>query len=660
MDTDAVYSSLGKLTEEMYMSLAKEQSSRMQEQLLKYHSVAGDKISRMVREIGRCSSGEILSEYRKKFQILYDDFSFMKNDINSKYKIYLRGCGNAGKSTLLNALLSLKEEEGSRMSRLPKTFIVDIYTDELNTYEAQVRTIGTDGKGEYKKVTRSEAIAMEDDEERLFSESKEKCRAEIEEKCINVHLEQEREDIERDVYLNGLIKTSIREIKWGIGTNRFFHNCMLIDTPGLSQELRFTNVIEDVKSYEVDGIIWVISSESLAKQEVIDAYQKEMKEMQEIYDGRRVIAVVNMYGTGSDYEYGSSIWKRYEKKARKIYCDKFGFDDLICVNAKLAYDGSVNGDQEAVDKSNISELRKVINEMFVERSTETYHYDKLAKIDNFLSNLYRETARAEREIEKQKLDYDDKKNKIENQVIACKNLFAEDRDMILKKHLTEIRSRIAKNKDAIQVLDQRSETEKNRFVSQEIVHSDELQADLQRMMDNSGSKIYSRFRDQQRRSIISGFKTEEYVVKHFEKAQSNLKLIGTSSGSSFQYKMSGWEVASSVFEGIFGHNDVTKAIRGILTFVKNIIKNPQDRLYENIKRDLIRWAEQADISETIDAYERICMDTLNSSMRQTCGEYSDVKGLLPKIHSFNMDKPHMTWKKVGLDELLGGESYGTV
>ena len=79
------------------------------------------------------------------------------------------------------------------------------------------------------------------------------------------------------MYKKHLIKTKIREIKWGIGRNDFFHNCVLIDTPGLSQELRFTNVIEDVKNYEVDGIIWVISSGTLAKKEGVDAYKEALK-----------------------------------------------------------------------------------------------------------------------------------------------------------------------------------------------------------------------------------------------------------------------------------------------------------------------------------------------------------------------------------------------
>ena len=45
MVDETIYTSLGKLTEEMYLSLAKTQSSQMQDQLVAYHSFAEEKIS---------------------------------------------------------------------------------------------------------------------------------------------------------------------------------------------------------------------------------------------------------------------------------------------------------------------------------------------------------------------------------------------------------------------------------------------------------------------------------------------------------------------------------------------------------------------------------------------------------------------------------------
>lgn len=654
MDNESIYQLLGKSTEEMYMSLAKEQSLLMQGQLMNYHSVAEGKISELLKELGQYASGEMLFHYQKKFHILRDDFSYMKSDINSKYKIYLRGCGNAGKSTLLNALLSLREEEGSRTGRLPMTFVLDAYTTDLDVNTAEVRTIESDGCGTYKKMIRAKAIQFEDMEEKLFSASKKRCMEEVDRRCKNVYLEQERYDIERDVYRKKLYKTSIREIKWGIGKNNFFNNCLLIDTPGLSQELRFTNVLEDVKSYEVDGIIWVISTEALAKEEVTKAYISEMKELHEIYKGRKVVAVINMYGTGDDYRYGSEIWKRYEKKAKKIYCDGLGFNNLICVNAKLAYDGNINRDEKAIADSNISELRKVINEMFVERSTEKYHYDKLEKIENFLNNLYNDTIAAEKKIRDRQLEYNDKKNRIENQVIACRNMTNKARDKILDKHLVEIRGRIAAESTFIQNLDQITKNEQNAFIRERIVHPDEIERDLQQTMSDVGTEIFRRFQEQQRQSIISVFKTKEYAVKAFEESKPDLKFLDLENDSKFQYRTTGWEAAGNFLEEFFGENEATRIFRDILIFVKNRIKSPEERLYEAIEADLKRWVLDYDLEKPIGKYQALCIETVEKSLAQTCGNYSDVCKSLYKLQEFNSNRPKMSWEKVGINELLGG------
>lgn len=660
MTDDSIYSSLGKLTEEMYLSLAKSQSSQMQDQLLEYHSIAEKKISDMLVAMGKCKSGKMLLEYKKKLQILHDDFCYMRNDINSKYKIYLRGCGNAGKSTLLNALLSLNESEGSRMGRLPMTSIIDIYTDELSTKEAEVRTIGSDGNGKYIKMPREQAIRMQDEEERKSAESKEKCQKEIEKeiKRRNVHLEEYIKDITQDIYDKWLYKIGIREIKWGIGKNNFFHNCILIDTPGLSQESEFTNIKEGVESYEVDGIIWVISSEFIQKHEVIELYEDEMKKMEKIYKGRKIIAVINMYGEGDDYKYGSRLWKRFEKKARAIYSEERGFAYLVCVNAKLAYEGNLSGNEDDIDKSNIAELRKVINEMFVERTTEAYNRDKLKKIDDFLSNLYRDTAEIENELEKEVSNYKDKQNKIKNQVIACNNLVREDKDKVIRKHLVEIKANIEKNSEYVQTLGSRSEYEIDSFIQNDIVHADEIQRDISNVMKECGEKIYKRFCDQQRQSIISRMNTEEYKIRDFENKNTGIIITSKENVPSFQYKVSVWQVASKAITDIFGNNDVTRFLGKIIEGIQNAIKSPQNRLYDSIKLDLLRWVEQFDLTQMVNEYEKLCTETLNKSMAQVCGEYEDILTLLNVLDEFNNDIPHMVWKEIHLEELIGGYSNG--
>lgn len=654
MEDDALYESLGKLTEEMYFGLAKTQSARMQDQLVQYHALAEHKISELLDTMSRYRMGEVVYGQQKKIRIFRDDFSKMKSDINNKYKVYIRGCGNAGKSTLLNALLSLEESTGSRMGRLPMTFIIDTYTDEFEAGKAEIRFIERDGTSRYERVTRKQAIRKEDEEERVFAESVKKCREIINERTKNVFLESEREDIETDVYKKYLYKTRIREIQWGIGKNNFFHNCILIDTPGLSQELRFTNVLEDVRNYEVDGIIWVISSETLAKQEVTDSYQKELQEMKPIYEGKRAVAVINMYGSTPDYQYGSRLWKRVEKKARKIYCGENGFDDLICVNAKMAYDGNINGDQRLLEESNISELRKKINELFTERSSESYHYAKLDKIDDFLDKLYKEVEEYRKAIESFVEKYEQKEKQIFVQASACENLVEEQKEKIVRRYLADIESRIEMNLQRIEYLDQEPPEEQQYFLNEQIIRTDMLTQDLRDMLTSCGQLIYDRFKEQQLNSIISGYKTKKFACQAFNQANTGLALEQNRIWLDPKINSSGWDVIGDLLTQLLGQNVLTRAGRGILRFVKNMIKSPQKRVYEQIESSIRGTVRKLNLSEEIGLYQERCMETLEKSMEQTCGSYTDMKELISDMIEFLDDQPMMEWEKVGLQELLGG------
>lgn len=654
MEDEALYESLGKLTEEMYFGLAKTQSAQMQDQLVRYHSLAEQKISVLLDGMSRCSAGEVVCGQQKKIRIFRDDFSKMKQDINNKYKVYIRGCGNAGKSTLLNALLSLDEGTGSRMGRLPMTFIIDTYTDELSSGEAEIRFIERDGTSRYERVKRQRAIRTEDEEEKRFSESVKKCRELIAERTRKVFLESEREDIETDIYKKYLYRTKIREIQWGIGRNNFFHNCILIDTPGLSQELRFTNVLEDVRNYEVDGIIWVISSETLAKQEVTDSYQKEFQEMKPIYEGKKAIAVINMYGSTSDYQYGSRLWKRVEKKARKIYCGADGFDDLICVNAKMAYDGNINGDQQLLEESNISELRKKINELFTERSSESYHYAKLDKIDDFLDKLYREVEQYKKEIKRFVKKYKEKEKKITAQASACENMVEDQKRKTVSRYLADIRNRIEMNADRIERLDLESPEDQRYFLNEEIVRTGQLEWELRDVLTSCSQLIYERFREQQVNSIISGFKTKKFAYQAFSQANAGLDLEQNRLRIEVRLNNSTLDEIGEALTDIFGTNVFTIVAQSFLRQIKNMIKSPQERVYENISSSIRQAAGKIDLSEEIRLYQECCMETLDKSMEQTCGEYSDMETLISDMKKFLKDKPHMTWDKVGLQELLGG------
>ena len=662
---DEIYSNLGKLSAQMYSSLAKNQSDLMQEQLREYHLCAEKKIAKMIALMSNCSSGEKVIHYKKKLQIQHDEFDDMKEDVKySRYKIYLRGCGNAGKSTLLNALLSLDENtEGSRTGRLPQTFIMEVYSDDIPRGEALVKKIDpVNGKEQFQQMSREDAIKMEDDEESKFAASVSECKKLVEKECENIFNQDSREKIEEDIFRDNLKKTNVREIRWGIEKSLFFKNCILIDTPGLRQELRYTNMIRDVQQYEVDGIIWVINSGSLQKEEVLKAYEEELQEMQSIYKGKKLVAAINMYSDDEDevYRCNTRSWQRVEKKARKIWCEKYGFDKLICINAKLGYDGTMSNSEKDIDDSNIRELRRIINEMFSERSTETFHNDRLNKIDYFLDSLYRDTDLERKELSEEISCYDKLAEEITALLLNGRSTVNSEKNRLLKRWLIDVKSRINSNSETIDRMADMPSTQRNVFIQNTIVRTEEFEKNVLEMLSECNEKMYERFRREREKIIgeMSSRKDAGYAVRRFDSIHTGLMLSEGANSLKIQYKTNGWDIASDFISDLFGDNDVTRFIGGFLKTIKNVIKSPRDRMYESIEDDLIKWLDQLHMDDLIEQYGSVCEETLNEIMSQEFCTIEEARKLRDGLENFNANKPVMVWQKVGLEELIGGIYYG--
>ena len=223
----------------------------------------------------------------------------------------------------------------------------------------------------------------------------------------------------------------------------------MVDTPGLSQELRLTNTLEEIKNYEVDGVIWVISSTRITKLDDIKMYEEEFAEFKNVYNGKKVIGVVNMCGTGSEFEYNSKDWKKVKTAAESIYCKKYGFNNIIVVNAKLAYDGNLLHDLDMIEKSNINELRKKINEMFIEKTSEEHFTGKLKKIDLFVDKFIREIEAGCHNLEKAVDEYQEKKDRILNQRTNSERRLRDELKLILNNHMKLVNNRIEQKRRKI-------------------------------------------------------------------------------------------------------------------------------------------------------------------------------------------------------------------
>lgn len=649
MEYDETIAKLAKLTEEMYFNIEKVHHSEMQEQLIQYHGMVVESLKSIYKVLEKANAGDFITEFQKKIKVLIDDFSGMEAEIGSKYKVYLKGCGNVGKSTLLNALLSLDEECGSRMGKLPMTFTIETYTDEMEKNQAEIRRIDENGNCRRTQTTRKKAIEEQDFEEENFRKSKEKCDSIIEEKTKDIYLEDLIKDIAHDVYKRNLLKTSIREIKWGIGENNFFHNCILVDTPGLSQELRLTNTLEEIKNYEVDGVIWVISSTRITKLDDIKMYEEEFAEFKNVYNGKKVIGVVNMCGTGSEFEYNSKDWKKVKTAAESIYCKKYGFNNIIVVNAKLAYDGNLLHDLDMIEKSNINELRKKINEMFIEKTSEEHFTGKLKKIDLFVDKFIREIEAGCHNLEKAVDEYQEKKDRILNQRTNSERRLRDELKLILNNHMKLVNNRIEQNMSRVNNLHEESKVSQDIFIRNNILEADTLERQVEAVVEKHYGMIVERFEKLQKGSVMSEFKTEQYAIAVFQEKYNMALITEKIRKPNLVLPASIGDSAADFLSDLFG-----KSAASIFNGIRNLFVSPKDRLIKKSRQALSSWVDKVNLDKEINDYVVQCENALDMSMLHTFGAYEDVVEMVQRMNDFINTKPHMEWVDVKLEDIIGG------
>ncbi len=652
------YTVMADWTEQIYLSLEKLKSTKMIDQLLSYYKGTANKLDELSAMLSQYQGGELLNKQKREFRIMCDDFHQMEDTLGSKYKIYLRGCGNAGKSTLINALLSLDKESESEMGATPVTFTIDTYTDTIPAGKADIRRILPDGRSEKVRMNRDEARETKKQEENAFKESKKKCDKMIYEKTKNIHLDAEKEDIAKDIYQNYLLRTTIREVFWGIPEKPFFHNFMLIDTPGLSQDLRFTNVIEDVKEYEIDGIIWVISSDPGLKAEVIESYQKEMEVFSRIYSGGNVIGVINMYGDGPDSCKGSRNWERIKKNIGKKLCGKYNFDEVICVNAKLAYEGGLEGNREKLENSNIAELRAKLNQLFVEKISDDIHQQKKDKIESILDNLYHDVDTFREALDKKLNEYSQRSAKIEQLGQSCRQSLRNQLRDMFSRHMSTVSSNIASNLPRLQAMVDGQQQTDSAFLKDHIVEAGALESRTEQIVRQSQEDFFQKFQANRNLCIISNFRTEKYALKHFEKnagrfsvRQNHARIhmdIRLENLNFFGLVHSAWDEFKSGYGGM-----LSRAFNAVGNLAAQVMKPKKVRIQEHIEKELSGWINRISLDEEINYYETQFKDALAASMNMACGKYDDIRKVVDFETDFLKRREKMEWQAVGLQELIG-------
>ena len=269
-------------------------------------------------------------------------------ELENPFLLFIMGCGNYGKSTLINAILQDKIIE---TSDIPNTWKLDLFIKSNNekieiTYNNESKII--------KGIANGNKILKE--EENKFKISKKEISKKIlsykdklsKDKLKEFKIEQEKLH---------LYKSDIEEIKYYLKDKKILNDFTIVDTPGLNQTL-LKNTAERMNKYyqRADGVIWLIDAQNIVSKET-NKLLKEINQIDNLHN-KKIIGVVNKI----DIIKSDEDLKRIKEKVNEIYKDKF--NDIVYISAYDALNGFINDDKDLIYKSNINSLYRSIEVNF--------------------------------------------------------------------------------------------------------------------------------------------------------------------------------------------------------------------------------------------------------------------------------------------------------
>jgi len=288
-------------------------------------------------------------ESESKKLILYIEEKINENiksikELENPFLLFIIGCGNYGKSTLINALL---EEKIIETSDIPNTWKLDLFIKSENE---KIKIHYNDEREITKSLNSGKKLIKE--EEYKFKLSKNEVSKNVlsyknklsKDKLKEFKIEQE----ELHLY-----KSDIDQIKYYLKNKKILDDFTIVDTPGLNQTL-LKNTQKRMNEYykKSDGIIWLIDSQNIVSKEA-NKLIEEINKIDTLHE-KRIIGVVNKI----DIIKNDEDLKKLKEKVNEIYKNKF--NDIVYISAYEALQGIINKDKCLIDKSNINRLYKSI------------------------------------------------------------------------------------------------------------------------------------------------------------------------------------------------------------------------------------------------------------------------------------------------------------
>ncbi|MRN24742.1 hypothetical protein EAI30_08955 [Romboutsia ilealis] len=388
-----------------------------------------------INSLSKINQGTISRDVIENMKVISNDFKELYDNFDDKLMIFIVGNGNVGKSTLLNSLVG---KEVAKTNFLPTTWKIDVYSPELGEDEVIIKYIN----GNHETLSINKAKNKISEEEEKSKESNKVYKAKLKEELKNIKNKEQIEEIKRYLGKKYIYKSNISEVRWPVKSNWILERCLLVDTPGLNQELNSLEQLGDANSYyhKADGVIWILNGTTIAS-ETPNTLLKELDNSLENVGGLRdnIVGVINRIDLLKKNGGQEAVNKVYND-AVKHFGDKF--TDIIGVSAKQAYEGINNNDKDMIKESGILELQNAIRNIFLSKANTVKGNAKIQGSSRLIKNTESILNTFKKKIE----DYEDIYiSKEENLKIFRQNFInsiKEDLANLINNYLNEVDKRV--------------------------------------------------------------------------------------------------------------------------------------------------------------------------------------------------------------------------
>ena len=305
-------------------------------------------------------------------------------ELKNPFLLFVIGSGKYGKTTLINSLI---KDNLLKVDDIPNTWKLDTL---IKAKKEKMDIIYKNN--EVLNIDIEYGMNILKEEEMKYKKSKELIR-----NNFNIYKTSNKRSIgelklhKQTLEDKYLYKSDIEEVKYYINKNGILENFIIVDTPGLNQNLK-SNTNERMINYynRADGVIWLLDAQNIvakSSEELIEVLRKEY-----IIDDKfdNIICVVNKIDV-----INKNSREKILLKINELYKNKF--KDIVLVSSKEALKGYINESNELIESSNIKSLLNSIDVNFKLQSEKIqikakYNVTKVTnnKINKLINNYKRE------------------------------------------------------------------------------------------------------------------------------------------------------------------------------------------------------------------------------------------------------------------------------